>query len=132
MRFKLLTSVMLFGMLFIISGCSSSDDKAYETVIENGMTAIENEQYVDAVSSFEKAAGEKKENDEAAPYLTQAKLLLDTKTAMENGNYDEALTYIEKINEIDGPLDVVKEKANKLDEEIQKEQAYQVEIDNIR
>lgn len=134
MRIRFLVSMMLLGVLFIISGCNSANE-AYDTAIKDGMTALENEQYADAVTSFEKAGEEKKEEEKAASYLTQAQLLLDTKTAMDNANYDEALTYIEKINEIDGPLDVVKEKADKLDEEIQKtkkEQTYQTEIDNIR
>lgn len=134
MKIRFLVSVMLLGMLSIISGCSFSST-AYDKAIENGITALKNEQYVDAVTSFKKAVEEKNEDKQAASYLNQAQLLLDTKTAMDNTNYDEALASIEKINKINSPLGVVKEKANILEEEVQnikKEQTYQTEIDNIR
>ena len=73
MRVRFFARVMLLLMLLIVVGCSVVDT-AYDKAIDNGMTALENEQYADAVTAFEKAVEEKKEVGQAVSYLNQAQL----------------------------------------------------------
>ena len=134
MRFKAAIYTMLLGVALIISGCGSTNE-AYDKAVENGITAIEKEEYDSAVQFFEEAIKENKEDKQAASYLSQAQLLKDIEEAFESKNYEGAITYIEKIHKMDEPLDIVKEKAEKLDgkiDNIKQEQAYQSEIEDIR
>ena len=134
MRLKAAIYTMLLGVVLAISGCSSTNE-AYDKAVENGITAIEKEEYDSAVQFFEEAVGENKEDKQAASYLSQAQLLVDIEGTIESKNYEDAITYIEKIHEMDEPLDIVKEKAGKLErkiDNIKQDQAYQKEIEDIR
>ena len=131
MRFKAAIYMMLLGVVLVISGCGSTNE-AYDKAVENGITAIEKEEYDSAVQFFEEAIEENKEDKQAASYLSQAQLLKDIEEAIESKNYEDAITYIEKIHNMDDPLDTVKEKAEKLEGKVKQEQAYQSEIDDIR
>ncbi|WP_459501408.1 hypothetical protein [Bacillus sp. C1] len=78
-------SIIMLGLLFIMTGCSGN----YDTYIETGMQALKDEKYSDAVMWFEKA--EKEEGTKEATASKEiAQLMEHGATALKDGKYLEA------------------------------------------
>ncbi|UYW67136.1 hypothetical protein [Bacillus cereus] len=102
---KLLTVI---GITFLIlAGCSNGD---FEKEIDAGKTALTNKEYKNALSSFERALDEKKDNSDAIVLVEQTKIMLEAVKLKEEKKIEESIQSFEKVENMkDGNTTLIKQ-----------------------
>lgn len=126
--------LLLFATMFLILvGCSN--DAAYEEAIEEGLSYIEETEYLLAEESFEKALELKPDDEYATNLLTQTKLIQQAYEQFENEEIKEALATIEEIIEIEEGSEHIVSRVEELQEEIEalleKLEQFEASLDEV-
>ncbi|MDH8000714.1 hypothetical protein [Bacillus cereus] len=102
---KLLTVI---GITFLIlAGCSKGD---FEKEIDAGKTALTNKEYKNALSSFERALDEKKDNSGAIVLVEQTKIMMEAVKLKEEKKIEESIQSFEKVENMkDGNTTLIKQ-----------------------
>ncbi|AJH62135.1 hypothetical protein bcere0016_9950 [Bacillus cereus 95/8201] len=102
---KLLTVI---GITFLIlAGCSNGD---FEKEIDAGKTALTNKEYKNALSSFERALDEKKDNSGAIVLVEQTKIMMEAVKLKEEKKIEESIQSFEKVENMkDGNTTLIKQ-----------------------
>lgn len=90
--------VSLFIFTLILTACGN---KAYEAAIENGMNALEEKEYNEAVPFFEAALEEKPDDKTASQYLSQTANMINGLIALDEGTLHEAKTFFRDVEKVE-------------------------------
>ncbi|GAB6418946.1 hypothetical protein bcgnr5390_54820 [Bacillus luti] len=102
---KLLT---VMGLTFLmLAGCSNGN---YEKAMDEGNTAITNKEYKTALSSFEKALDEKKDDSDVKVLVEQTKAMIEAVKLKEETKVEESVKSFEKVESVkNGSTTLVKQ-----------------------
>ncbi|MGG3754327.1 hypothetical protein ABEW49_18815 [Bacillus anthracis] len=102
---KLLTVI---GITFLmLAGCSNGD---FEKEIDAGKTALTNKEYKNALSSFERALDEKKDDSGAIVLVEQTKIMMEAVKLKEENEIEESIQSFEKVENMkDGNTTLIKQ-----------------------
>ncbi|MDA1612862.1 hypothetical protein PDK26_16720 [Bacillus cereus] len=102
---KLLTVI---GITFLmLAGCSNGD---FEKEIDAGKTALTNKEYKNALSSFERALDEKKDDSDAIVLVEQTKIMMEAVKLKEEKKIEESIQSFEKVENMkDGNTTLIKQ-----------------------
>ncbi|TNO95610.1 hypothetical protein [Bacillus sp. CD3-1a] len=102
---KLLTVI---GITFLmLAGCSNGD---FEKEIDAGKTALTNKEYKNALSSFERALDEKKDDSGAIVLVEQTKIMMEAVKLKEEKKIEESIQSFEKVENMkDGNTTLIKQ-----------------------
>ncbi|MEF7657852.1 hypothetical protein [Bacillus thuringiensis] len=102
---KLLTVI---GIIFLmLVGCSNGD---FEKEIDAGKTALTNKEYKNALSSFERALDEKKDDSGAIVLVEQTKIMMEAVKLKEEKKIEESIQLFEKVENMkDGNTTLIKQ-----------------------
>ncbi|MFS8350599.1 hypothetical protein ABHN12_05225 [Bacillus nitratireducens] len=89
---KLLTVIGL--MFLMLAGCSNGD---FEKAMDEGKTALTNKEYKNALSSFERALDEKKDDSDAKVFAEQTKAMIEAVKLKEEAKLEESIKSFEKV-----------------------------------
>ncbi|MED0990837.1 hypothetical protein [Bacillus nitratireducens] len=89
---KLLTVIGL--MFLMLAGCSNGD---FEKAMDEGKTALTNKEYKNALSSFERALDEKKDDSDAKVFAEQTKAMIEAVKLKEEAKLEELIKSFEKV-----------------------------------
>ncbi|MDM5426515.1 hypothetical protein [Bacillus mycoides] len=89
---KLLTVI---GLTFLmLAGCSNGD---FDKAMDEGKTALTNKEYKNALSSFERALDEKKDDSDAKVLVEQTKVMIEAVKLKEETKVEESIKSFEKV-----------------------------------
>ncbi|MED1403109.1 hypothetical protein P4U07_09755 [Bacillus mycoides] len=89
---KLLTVI---GLTFLmLAGCSNGD---FDKAMDEGKTALTNKEYKNALSSFERALDEKKDDSDAKVLVEQTKVMIEAAKLKEETKVEESIKSFEKV-----------------------------------
>ncbi|GLV66679.1 hypothetical protein Bmyc01_53480 [Bacillus mycoides] len=89
---KLLTVI---GLTFLmLAGCSNGD---FDKAMDEGKTALTNKEYKNALSSFERALDEKKDDSDAKVFVEQTKVMIEAVKLKEETKVEESIKSFEKV-----------------------------------
>ncbi|MGG3671982.1 hypothetical protein CN923_24965 [Bacillus cereus] len=89
---KLLTVI---GLTFLmLAGCSNGD---FEKAMDEGKTALTDKEYKNALSSFERALDEKKDDSDAKVFAEQTKAMIEAVRLKEEAKLEESIKSFEKV-----------------------------------
>ncbi|EJS52449.1 hypothetical protein [Bacillus nitratireducens] len=89
---KLLTVI---GLTFLmLAGCSNGD---FEKAMDEGKTALTGKEYKNALSSFERALDEKKDDSDAKVFAEQTKAMIEAVKLKEEAKLEESIKSFEKV-----------------------------------
>ncbi|EJR02744.1 hypothetical protein [Bacillus cereus] len=92
---KLLTVI---GLTFLmLAGCSNGD---FEKEMDEGKTALTNKEYKNALSSFERALDEKKDDSDAKVFVEQTKAMIEAVKLKEEAKLEESIKSLEKVESV--------------------------------
>lgn len=92
---KLLTVI---GLTFLmLAGCS---DGNFEKAMDEGNTALTNKEYKTALSSFEKALDEKKDDSDVKVLVEQTKAMIEAMKLKEETKVEESIKSFEKVESV--------------------------------
>lgn len=92
---KLLTVI---GLTFLmLAGCSNGD---FEKAMDEGKTALTNKEYKNALSSFERALDEKKDDSDAKVFVEQTKAMIEAMKLKEETKVEESIKSFEKVESV--------------------------------
>ncbi|MGG0358318.1 hypothetical protein ABEY57_05905 [Bacillus tropicus] len=102
---KLLTVI---GITFLmLAGCSNGD---FEKEIDAGKTALTNKEYKNALSSFERALDEKKDDSDAIVLVEQTKIMMEAVKLKAETKIEESIQSFEKVENMkDGNTTLIKQ-----------------------
>ncbi|OPD57538.1 MULTISPECIES: hypothetical protein [Bacillus cereus group] len=102
---KLLTVI---GITFLmLAGCSNGD---FEKEIDAGKIALTNKEYKNALSSFERALDEKKDDSGAIVLVEQTKIMMEAVKLKEEKEIEESIQSFEKVENMkDGNTTLIKQ-----------------------
>ncbi|KAA0765627.1 hypothetical protein [Bacillus sp. SH5-2] len=102
---KLLT---VMGLTFLmLAGCSNGN---YEKAMDEGNTALTNKEYKAALSSFEKALDEKKDDSDVKVLVEQTKAMIEAVKLKEETKVEESVKSFEKVESVkNGSTTLVKQ-----------------------
>ncbi|MCU4992476.1 hypothetical protein OCF10_26740 [Bacillus cereus] len=102
---KLLTVI---GITFLmLAGCSNGD---FEKEIDAGKTALTNKEYKNALSSFERALDEKKDDSDTIVLVEQTKIMMEAVKLKEEKKIEESIKSFEKVENMkDGNTTLIKQ-----------------------
>lgn len=131
---KIVKGLICIGVsLSLLSGCSGNED---DQALKKGLELLKEQKYSEATAYFEDALKVKDDKKEAVKYIEQAKLINQTKNAVNDENYEQALSYIKGIESMkDVKVEYVLSELNDLKEQIEKGQqelGYKLELEKIR
>ncbi|MDP7992099.1 hypothetical protein Q9B79_20145 [Bacillus sp. MHSD_36] len=102
---KLLTIIGI--TFFMLAGCSNGD---FEKEIDAGKTALTNKEYKNALSSFERALDEKKDDSDAIVLVEQTKIMMEAVKLKEEIKIEESIQSFEKVENMkDGNTTLIKQ-----------------------
>ncbi|MFK4377139.1 tetratricopeptide (TPR) repeat protein [Bacillus sp. RC218] len=89
---KLLTVI---GLTFLmLAGCSNGD---FDKAMDEGKTALTNKEYKNALSSFERALDEKKDDSDATVFVEQTKVMIEAVKLKEETKVEESIKSFGKV-----------------------------------
>ncbi|MGG2933723.1 hypothetical protein ABEO66_05995 [Bacillus pacificus] len=89
---KLLTVI---GLTFLmLAGCSNGN---FDKAMDEGKTALTNKEYKNALSLFEKALDEKKDDSDAKMLVEQTKVMIEAVKLKEETKVEESIKSFEKV-----------------------------------
>ncbi|HDR7610660.1 TPA: hypothetical protein QCX47_002227 [Bacillus mycoides] len=92
---KLLTVI---GLTFLmLAGCSNGD---FEKAMDEGKTELTNKEYKNALSSFERALDEKKDDSDAKVFVEQTKAMIEAVKLKEEVKLEESIKSLEKVESV--------------------------------
>ncbi|MGH0745836.1 hypothetical protein [Bacillus paranthracis] len=99
---------MVIGLtFFMLAGCSNGN---FDKVMDEGKTALTNKEYKNALSSFEKALDEKKDDSDAKVLVEQTKAMIEAVKLKEETKVEESIKSFEKVENMkDGNSTLVKQ-----------------------
>ncbi|MED2931515.1 hypothetical protein P4308_05115 [Bacillus wiedmannii] len=87
--------LMVIGLTFLmLAGCSNGN---FDKAMDEGKTALTNKEYKNALSSFEKALDEKKEDSDAKVLVEQTKVMIEAVKLKEETKIEESIKSFEKV-----------------------------------
>ncbi|SME20689.1 hypothetical protein BACERE00185_03361 [Bacillus mobilis] len=87
--------LMVIGLTFLmLAGCSNGN---FDKAMDEGKTALTNKEYKNALSSFEKALGEKKDDSDAMMLVEQTKIMIEAVKLKEETKVEESIKSFEKV-----------------------------------
>ncbi|QWG32365.1 hypothetical protein [Bacillus mycoides] len=89
---KLLTVIGL--MFLMLAGCSNGN---FDKAMDEGKTALTNKEYKNALSSFERALDEKKDDSDAKVLVEQTKVMIEAVKLKEETKVEESIKSFEKV-----------------------------------
>lgn len=91
----------------MLAGCSNGD---FEKEIDAGKTALTNKEYKNALSSFERALDEKKDDSDAIVLAEQTKIMMEAVKLKEETKIEESIQSFEKVENMkDGNTTLIKQ-----------------------
>lgn len=91
----------------MLVGCSNGD---FEKEIDAGKTALTNKEYKNALSSFERALDEKKDDSGAIVLVEQTKIMMEAVKLKEEKKIEESIQLFEKVENMkDGNTTLIKQ-----------------------
>lgn len=114
-KFSLFLVVLTLGLF----GCTDKSQEAYDSAINDGVTASEKGEYAKAEAFFEMALKEKEEDKQATAYLSQAKEIQEMTQAISDGELEDGLSAAEKIEKEETKLEPVQEEAKELRKQLE-------------
>ncbi|MGW6146437.1 hypothetical protein ACWFN4_02770 [Bacillus mycoides] len=102
---KLLTVI---GLTFLmLAGCSNGD---FDKAMDEGKTALTNKEYKNALSSFERALDEKKDDSDATVLVEQTKVMIEAVKLKDEAKLEESIKSFEKVESVkDGSNALIKQ-----------------------
>ena len=99
---------MVIGLTFLmLAGCSTGN---FDKAMDEGKTALTNKEYKNALSSFEKALDEKKDDSDAKVLVEQTKAMIEAVKLKEETKVEESIKSFEKVENMkDGNSTLVKQ-----------------------
>ncbi|MBJ7929486.1 hypothetical protein COO04_07480 [Bacillus toyonensis] len=92
---KLLTVI---GLTFLmLTGCSNGN---FEKAMDEGKTALTNKEYKTALSSFERALDEKKDDSDVKVLVEQTKAMIEAVKLKEETKVEESIKSFEKVESV--------------------------------
>lgn len=86
---------MVIGLTFLmLAGCSNGN---FDKAMDEGKTALTNKEYKNALSSFEKALDEKKDDSDAKVLVEQTKAMIEAVKLKEETKVEESIKSFEKV-----------------------------------
>lgn len=86
---------MVIGLTFLmLAGCSNGN---FDKAMDEGKTALTNKEYKNALSSFEKALDEKKDDSDAKMLVEQTKVMIEAVKLKEETKIEESIKSFEKV-----------------------------------
>ncbi len=86
---------MVIGLTFLmLAGCSNGN---FDKAMDEGKTALTNKEYKNALSSFEKALDEKKDDSDAKMLVEQTKVMIEAVKLKEETKVEESIKSFEKV-----------------------------------
>ncbi|WP_100617098.1 hypothetical protein [Bacillus cereus] len=87
--------LMVIGLTFLmLAGCSNGN---FEKAMDEGKTALTNKEYKNALSSFEQALDEKKDDSDAKVLVEQTKAMIEAVKLKEETKIEESIKSFEKV-----------------------------------
>ncbi|MEJ9115002.1 hypothetical protein LAV76_19690 [Bacillus paramobilis] len=87
--------LMVIGLTFLmLAGCSNGN---FDKAMDEGKTALTNKEYKNALSSFEKALDEKKDDSDAKMLVEQTKVMIEAVKLKEEAKIEESIKSFEKV-----------------------------------
>ncbi|PER43187.1 hypothetical protein CN479_01625 [Bacillus thuringiensis] len=87
--------LMVIGLTFLmLAGCSNGN---FDKAMDEGKTALTNKEYKNALSSFEKALDEKKDDSDAKVLVEQTKAMIEAVKLKEETKIEESIKSFEKV-----------------------------------
>ncbi|MBH0347409.1 hypothetical protein [Bacillus pacificus] len=87
--------LMVIGLTFLmLAGCSNGN---FDKAMDEGKTALTNKEYKNALSSFEKALDEKKDDSDAKMLVEQTKVMIEAVKLKEESKVEESIKSFEKV-----------------------------------
>ncbi|WP_166703633.1 hypothetical protein [Bacillus albus] len=87
--------LMVIGLtLLMLAGCSNGN---FDKAMDEGKTALTNKEYKNALSSFEKALDEKKDDSDAKMLVEQTKVMIEAVKLKEETKIEESIKSFEKV-----------------------------------
>ncbi|GAB6560361.1 hypothetical protein ACQVSN_15415 [Bacillus mobilis] len=87
--------LMVIGLTFLmLAGCSNGN---FDKAMDEGKTALTNKEYKNALSSFEKALDEKKDDADAKVLVEQTKVMIEAVKLKEETKVEESIKSFEKV-----------------------------------
>ena len=98
----------VIGLTFLmLAGCS---DGNFEKAMDEGNTALTDKEYKTALSSFEKALDEKKDDSDAKVFVEQTKAMIEAMKLKEETKVEESIKSFEKVESVkNGSTTLVKQ-----------------------
>lgn len=91
----------------MLAGCSNGD---FEKEMDAGKTALTNKEYKNALSSFERALDEKKDDSGAIVLVEQTKIMMEAVKLKEEKEIEESIQSFEKVENMkDGNTTLIKQ-----------------------
>ncbi|PFE12183.1 MULTISPECIES: hypothetical protein [Bacillus cereus group] len=87
--------LMVIGLTFLmLAGCNNGN---FDKAMDEGKTALTNKEYKNALSSFEKALDEKKDDADAKVLVEQTKVMIEAVKLKEETKVEESIKSFEKV-----------------------------------
>lgn len=110
--------IVIVSMLCIfLVGCSKEDTSSYDKYLEEGKTAVANEEYEEARNLFSLAKEESSNDGEGNALYNQTNNLIEAIDSKEKNHYDIAIRLCISIEKIDSKSDIIKSVAKDLKKE---------------
>ncbi|WP_139205863.1 hypothetical protein [Halobacillus alkaliphilus] len=113
-------------ILLLLTACSNEE---YDQAMEQGIQSLGKEEYHQAALYFERAKQEK-DDEEATAYYQQATAMDEANESYNQQAYDQTLTSLEKVIEVNQGLETVQKKAEKMKEKVLKERELAASFEN--
>lgn len=125
---KKLIWVCILSMLLLV-GCKS--DAAYNKVIESGNEALKNKKYEDAITEFEKALEEKKDDKVATDLYNQSEQYVKALKSYEKREFDKSLELLDEVINFENGSDILVQEAKTLKSQVEKDKELNEKIDKL-
>ncbi|MGP4068389.1 hypothetical protein [Halobacillus sp. B29] len=113
-------------ILLLLSACSNED---YDKAMEQGVQNLGNEEYHQAAVYFERAKQEQ-DDQEAAAYYQQASAMDEALESYKQKDFEQALTSLKKVMDVNQGLETVQKDAEKMKKKIQTEMELTASFEN--
>ncbi|WP_322395930.1 hypothetical protein, partial [Clostridium perfringens] len=106
-------------------------DAAYNEAIELGNEALKNKKYEDAITEFEKALEEKKDDKVATDLYNQSEKYVEALESYEKREFDQSLQLLEEVINYENGSDILVQEAKTLKSQVEKDKELNEKIDKL-
>jgi len=111
---RIFFSSILLTIITLV-GCSNQE---YDDAMDQGMKAVDDEQFKDALEYFEEALAEKPDDNEATASIEQTELIIKSIEKLIDEETSEAISILEKAIELKDDSESTTKKANEILENV--------------